>query len=458
MKVIIVGVGEVGYHLAKNLSNEAKDVIIIDHDEEKISLVEETLDVQAFLGNGSSPAVLKEAGIEDADILVAVTDSDEVNMIACLIASSQTIIPKRIARIRNVEYIKNSKILSKDYLDLDLAINPEEEVVKNIIRLIEYPGAVDFVEFAHGQVLLIGLKLDEISYGVGKAVKDLSELRNYLKNNNKVLIVAISRDNRIIIPKGDTIIKKGDILYVMMEAGIAKDIISFFTKREERVKRVIVAGDSNISSFLANELDSMPIQSKLLCPNPDRCAKCSEVLDKVLVIQGDITDSAIMRDENIQDVDLFIAVSENESNNILSSLLAKRMGAKKVIALVNRIYYIPLVTTLGVDIAVSPHLAAISSILHFIRRGKVLSVAALKEGEAEVIETVALETSDIVNKPIKDIKFPKDAIIGAVVRGDDVIIPDGNDLIFPDDRVVIFAKKSAISNVEKKLMVKLEYF
>ncbi len=457
MKIIIIGAGEVGYNLAKKLSKEGHDVVVIDHDPEKVRHIDETLDVKSLLGKGSSPGVLKEAGIGEAEMVIAVTDSDEINMVVCLIAGTQSKIPKRIARIRNLEYTRETQIFDEQHLDIDLCINPEMETAKTIVRLIENPGSADFAEFAEGKVELLGVKIEEDSYVVGKKLRELREVRDMFPDL-KVLIVAISRDDRIVIPDGDETIFVGDILYAVVDRHSIRNVLVYLRKKEEPVKRVFIAGGSHIAFEVARQLQDSGITVRMIEKDSTRCERMAESLEKVLILQGEITDQRLLREEGIEDADFFVSASDDEDANILASLLAKRLGARKTITFVRHLHYLPVLPTIGIDAVVSPRLSAIGKIMHYIRRGKILSVATLKEEDAEVIETVALDTSDIVNRPIKELKFPKGAIIGAVVRGGEVIIPGGNDIILPDDRVVIFALQSAIPKVEKTLMVKLEYF
>jgi trk system potassium uptake protein TrkA len=457
VKIIIIGAGEVGYNLALKLSKENHDVVVIDHDPEKIRHIDETVDVKSLLGKGSSPGVLKQAGIEEAEMVIAVTDSDEINMVACLIAGTQSKIPKRIARIRNLEYTRETQIFDEQHLDIDLCINPEMETAATIIRLIENPGSADFAEFADGRVELLGVKIEEDSFVVGKKLRELREVRD-LFPDLKVLIVAISRNDRIVIPNGDETIFVGDILYAVVDRHSIGDVLAYLRKKEEPVKRVFIAGGSHIAFEVARQLQNREITVRLIEKDPERCQQMAESLEKVLILQGEITDQRLLREEGVEDADFFISASDDEDANILASLVAKRLGARKTITVVRHLHYLSVLPTIGIDAVVSPRLSAIGRIMHYIRKGKILSVATLKEEDAEVIETVALETSDIVNRPIKDLKFPKGALIGAVVRDQEVIIPGGNDVIRPDDRVVIFALQSAIPKVEKTLMVKLEYF
>lgn len=454
MNFIIVGAGEVGYNLASRLSQEKMDVVVIEKDEEKVKRVIDTIDAQTIHGSGSSVETLKQAGIEDADMLIAVTNSDEVNMISCLVASAQSKVPIKIARIRNPEYAQDSGILGENHLNIDLAINPELEMVRTIARLVEIPDATDIVEFAEGRVRITGIKVDPQSYVIGRKLQDLS------KENEKhdIIIAAIFRDDQVIIPRGNDTIQENDLVYAVTEAQKIITVTNYFKEKERRVQRVMILGGGEIGVELAQRLEKQSIKTKIIEHNEQLCSEIAEKLKKTIVLRGNGTDRALLEEENIKDVDVFIAVSENEQNNILVSLLAKRLGAKKVISLINNLAYTSLVSNIGVDVVISPHLAAISRILQFIRKGKVLSVASFHEDNAEAIEIVALETSDLVNKPLRDIKFPKGAIIGAVVREEEIIIPTGDTIILPEDRVIIFSLTSAIPSVEKTLTVKMDYW
>ncbi len=454
MNFIIIGAGEVGYHLASRLSQEKMDVVIIEKDEEKVKRVIDTLDVQTIHGSGSSIETLKQAGIEDADMIIAVTNSDEVNMISCLVASAQSKVPIKIARIRNQEYSQNSGILGEKHLNIDLTINPEMEMVKTISRLVEIPDATDIVEFAEGRVRITGIKVDPQSYVIGKKLKDLS--KENLQHD--IIVAAIFRNDKVIVPRGDDIIQENDLVYAVTDAKKIIPITNYFKEKEQKAQRVMILGGGDIGVELAQLFEKKGIKTKIIEPNEQRCSDIAEKLDKTIVLRGSGTDQGLLEEENIKDIDILIAVSEDEQTNIMVSLLAKRLGAKKVISLINHLTYTSLVTNIGVDVVVSPHLAAVSRILQFIRKGKVLSVASFYKENAEAIEIIAMETSDIVNKPLRNIKFPRGAIIGAVVRGKEIIIPTGDTIILPDDRVIIFTLTSVIPSVEKSLMVKMEYW
>lgn len=454
MEILVIGAGEVGFNIAERLSRENKDVVVIDSSEANLQRIKDSLDIKTVCGSGSNPRVLLEAGLKHADMLIAVTDSDEVNMIACLIAGSQSKVPVKIARIRNPEYSENTTILDKDHLDINLAISPEREAAKVILKMQDVPHATSVSDFFEGKVKLFSLKMRPGCPVDGKALKDIS----FLHPGENVLVPAIYRDGRIIIARGKDIIKGNDEIFVVTESDNVNRVINLFGFEAQTIRRVMIAGGGNIGYYLASHLEKIGLSVKVIEQNEERCEKLASDLTKTVVLKGDTSDQSLLKEENIANVDCFIAVTNDDEANILSSLLAKQMGAKKVITLVNKAGYIPLMSTVGIDVAVSPRLTTVSGILQHVRKGKVLSVTSIHEENAEAIEVIALETSDIVNKPLKDIKEPKGAIIGAIEREGKVIIPKGDDMILAGDRVLIFTLRSSVPDVEKSLTVKVEFF
>jgi len=454
LKIIIVGAGEVGFHIASRLSLENKDVVVIETNADALRRILENLDVQTIEGCGSNPAILEQAGIKEADILLAVTNSDEVNLVASLFANILSSATVKLARIRGEEYLMYQDALTQDPYRIDVMINPEVEAVKTVVRLLQVPGAVDVGEFADGRIKVIGVRLDADCSFTGTKLVDLKKKTG----NKKILVAAISRNEKLIIPSGDDKILEGDLIYFVSEKKELKGALKIFGKRAEPFDRVLLVGGGNLGLRLAKALEGLSIHIKLIEKNPDRCRELAEHLDKVVVLQGDGSDQRLLQEENIQDMDVVATLTGDEETNILTSLLAKRMGAQKTVTRISKFSYFPLVSAIGLEHIVSPRLAAINTILQYVRRGKVLSAMALKGEEAEALEAVALETSDIVGKPLQQIPFPKGALVVAIIRGDEVIIPTGDSVIVPQDRIIIFATRQAISQVEKALMVKLEYF
>jgi trk system potassium uptake protein TrkA len=454
LKIVIVGAGEVGFHIASRLSLENKDVVLIEKNPAALRRVSENLDVQTVEGCGSSPAILERAGIKEADILLAVTNSDETNLVASLFANILSPTTIKIARIRDEDYLMYQEALSKGCYSIDMIINPEAEAVKTIKRLLQVPGAVDVGEFADGRIKIIGVRLDAGCSVNGTKLVDLRKKTG----NKKILVTGILRDEKLIIPSGDDQLLEGDIIYFVSEEKDLKGALKIFGKRAEPFNRVLVVGGGNLGLKLATALEELSIHTKLIERDPDRCRELAELLDKVIILQGDGSDQRLLQEENIQNMDVVITLTGDEETNILTSLLAKQMGAQKTVTRISRFSYFPLVSAIGLEHIVSPRRAAINTMLQYVRRGQVLSAMALKGEEAEVLEAVALETSDVVGKPIQDIPFPKGALVVAIIRGDEVIIPTGDSVIQPHDRIIIFSTRQGIPRVEKALMVKLEYF
>ena len=454
MKAIIIGAGEVGYHIADSLSREGISTVVVDRNEERLLEISETLDIQTILGSGSSPDVLKRAGMDDADMVDAVTDSDETNMIACLLAATQSKVPVRIARIRNPELNGDSRLFKSDCLNIDLCINPEREAVKYMMDCLEFPGASEVFSFADGRIRMLGFTIDPNAAVVGKSLIALRAI----EPGFKVLITAMVRDEKFIVPKGDTVIEAGDYLFAVTDASRTRELLRFFGRDTEPPRRIIIIGGGNTGMMLAEQIEKKGISVKLIEKKRDKCELLAARLEKTIVLHGDGTSQDLLKEENIEETDFFIAVTNDEEANILGALLAKQLGARKVISLIRRIDYIPIVARVGIDGVINPRHAAISRILHFIRKGKIISAMPLRDERAEAFEFIALETSDITERPFKEIRFPEGTIVGAIVRGEEIIIPAGESVILPGDHCVIFTPRSAIPDVEKLLTVKLEYF
>ncbi len=454
MKVLIVGAGEVGFHVANRIAMENKDVVVIDKDPEALRRISDNLDVQVLAGSGSSPVVLEEAGIRQANILLAVTNSDETNLVACMMADKLSATTKKLARLRNADYDHYHDSFRESEPHIDTIINPEIEVVKTIDRLMSYPGAVDVLEFAGGRVNLIGINLDEKSKLAGLKLFELSKHFG----DKKILIAAVVRQDKLIIPRGDDRLKSEDVVYFITEKEKAMENLALFDMNEPPARRVMIIGGGRIGYRLCQLLEKKNIHAKIIEKNADRCKRLAERLNKVVVLQGDGSDQELLAEENIHEMDAFVALTDDEETNILASLLAKRMGARKCITRISKFSYFPLMEMIGIRQVVSPRLSAINSILQHIRKGKVLSAISIKGEQAEVLEAVAMETSDIVGKPLRNMAFPKGALITGIIREDQVVIPNGDSVIGPGDRIIIFAHRSAIPKVEKILTVKLEFF
>ncbi len=452
MKIVIIGAGEVGFHIAEKLSEENQDVVIIDKDPQKIKRITENLDVQALLGTGTSPRLLKDTGISNADLLVAATNSDEVNLISCLLARNINQFMVKVARVRNEEYLEEKNLFSKELLGIDQIINPQSVMVKTILDLMEVQGASDVIDFVEGRIKLIGFTVIKDNPLVGRKLESLKGAEE------RLLVGAIVRGKQVIIPRGKDAIKSDDLVYVVISGDQLGHIQKLFNPQEDTVKRIMIFGASKAGTALAFALDKTKVNTRIIDSDSEKCTRLAERLKRVIVINGDATDRHLLQEENVGDADYAIAITDDEEDNILISLLAKGLGSKKTITLVNKTSYISLVSAIGIDTVVSPRLSAVRAILQYIRRGKILSVAPLKGEYAEAIEAEALETSGIVDIPLSEVKFPKGAIVGAIVRGEEIIIPRGDTIIKSKDRLIIFAIRNIIPKLEKLLTVSLEYF
>lgn len=454
MKIIIIGAGEVGYHIAHRLSLENKDVVVIDTDDEAVRRVSENIDVQAICGSGSSPSILEEAGIREAEILLAVTDSDETNLIACLMTDLLSSSTKKLARIRNADFDAYHEVFKESAPRIDTIINPEIEVVRSIEQYMSVLGAGDVGEFENGRVKFVGIQLKPDTPMVGLRLSEISKAIG----RPSPLIAAILRNEEMIIPRGDDRLLEGDMVYFISETDNLMEILKLFDKQSEPVHRVLIVGGGRIGFRLAERLEEDSIYTKIIEKNENRCSFLAEKLDQTVVLHGDGTDQVILEQEGVRDMDVVITLTSDEQTNVLASLLAKQLEARKTITRVNSFRYLPLMSTIGIEQVVSPRLSAINSILRHIRRGKVLSAVSLKGEQAEVIEAVAMETSEIVGKPLKEISFPKGVLVTIIIRDKRITIPSGDSVIHPGDRVIIFGSRQAVPQIEKILAVKLEYF
>jgi len=452
MKIIIIGAGEVGFHIAEKLVGENIDVVVVESDIDRLRQIEEQLDAQFVQGSGSSPDVLRKAGITSAEMVIAVSDKDEANIVACLVANHYSPSSVKIARVRNPAYINSPDVFKE--LNIDLFINPEFEAAEKIERLLEVPQALDLIDFADGKVQLVGFRIDHDSMLANRKLFAFGDV----VPNYTPLVAAIYRGLEVIVPRGADTVRAGDIVYFATTPEKMNKLLRFVGKKAEPVQRVIISGGTNTGLYLAKKLEKKGIVVRLIEQSEKRCTYLADQLTRTTVLHGDGKDSELLLQENITKMDAFIAVSKDAEDNILSCLLAKSLGSKITITLSNRVDYSSLVTTIGIDSAVSPQLAAVSRIMRFVRQGRIASVEAIREKDAEGIEFVALESSDAVNKPLKSFKFPAGALVIAVVRGEEVIIPTGDTTMQPEDRVIIFASRKAISKVEKLFSVKLEYF
>ncbi|MFZ7265869.1 Trk system potassium transporter TrkA [Avibacterium avium] len=449
MKIIILGAGQVGTTLAANLVSEDNDITLVDNEAERLLPLQDKHDLRVVNGVASSPKVLREAGAADADLVVAVTNSDETNMIACQVAYTLFNTPTKIARIRGADYLREkNKLFQPDVIPIDHIISPEKLVTDEIVRLIDYPGALQVSHFANGRISIVVVKA---YYGGPLVGYALSALKEHLPHID-CRVVSILRQDKVIRPQGSTIIEAGDEVTFICDTIHIKAVMSELQRLEKPYKRIMIIGGGNIGSGVAKRLEEQ-CSVKLIERNPERATALAERLSKTLVFCGDASDQSLLFEEHIENIDVFLSLTSDDEANIMSALLAKRLGAKKAMVLIQRMAYINLLQGGTLDIVVSPQQATISALLGHIRKGDVGSVVSLRHGIAEALEIVVhgeAESSNVIGRQVSDIKLPAGAIIGAVLRGDDVMIARKSLVIEEDDHIVVYVSdKKHIPEVEK---------
>ncbi|MBL4833516.1 MAG: Trk system potassium transporter TrkA [Pseudomonas sp.] len=457
MKIIIVGAGQVGGSLAAELASEANDITVIDTDSNRLRELSDRLDIRTVVGRGSFPTVLRQAGADDADMLIAVSSSDESNMIACQVAYTLFRTPTKIARIRESAYLTRGGLFHNESVPIDVLISPEQAVTTYVKRLIEHPGALQVLDFADGKVQLVAVRA---YYGGPLVGQELRFLRQHMPGVD-TRVAAIFRKDRPIIPKGDTIIEADDEVFFLAATHDIRAVMSELRRLEKNYKRVLIAGGGNIGERLAEAIENR-YQVRIIEKNKARADYLSQNLDRTIVLHGSASDKELLLEENIKDVDIFCALTNDDEANIMSSMLAKRLGARKVMALINNPAYVDLVQGGEIDIAISPSQATIGTLLTHVRRGDIVNVYSLRRGAAEAIEAVAhgdSRSSKVVGKMIGEIDLPPGTTIGAVVRGEEVLIAHDNTLIESEDHVILFViDKKHIRDVERLFQVGLTFF
>ena len=457
MKIIILGAGQVGGTLAEHLASEANDITVVDTDGDRLRDLGDRLDIRTVQGRGSFPTVLRQAGADDADMLVAVTNSDETNMVACQVAYTLFHTPTKIARVREAAYLTRAGLFDNDAIPVDVLISPEQVVTNYIKRLIEYPGSLQVIDFAGGKAQLVAVKA---YYGGPLVGQQLRQLREHMPNVD-MRVAAIFRRDRPIIPQGDTVIEADDEVFFIAAKADIRAVMSEMRRLDENYKRIMIAGGGHIGERLAEAIESR-YQVKIIEMNPARCRYLSESLNSTVVLQGSASDRDLLMEENIANTDLFLALTNDDEANIMSSLLAKRLGARKVMTIINNPAYVDLVQGGEIDIAVSPQLATIGTLLAHVRRGDIVSVHSLRRGAAEAIEVVAHgdpKSSKVIGRAIKDIALPSGTTIGAIIRADEVLIAHDATVIASGDHVIMFlVDKKYIRDVERLFQVGLSFF
>lgn len=457
MKIIILGAGQVGSNLAEHLVREGNDLTVVDLDADKLTALQDRFDLRTICGQASNPAILKAAGADDADMLVAVTLNDETNMVACKLGGTLFNIPTKIARIRAIEYMKYPQLFGPAVFGVDHVIAPEQEITDYLRKLIDYPEALQVVDFGGGRARLVAMKARAGGPLVGHELRDLQKHLPGLDAR----VAAIFRRDRTLIPEGRTVIQDRDEIFFIAATENIRAVMKEMRRGDKSVRRVMIAGGGNIGQRLAKSLET-DYEVKIIDRNKKNTQRLASTLNNTLVLTGDATDEDLLREENIEDMDVFCALTNDDEDNIMSSLLAKRLGAKKVIALINRSTYVDLLQGGEIDIALSPAQATIGPLLTHIRRGHMAVVHSLRRGAAEALEAVVhgdAKSSKLVGRRIEEIDLPEGVSIGAILRGDKVIIAHHDSVIETDDHLILFIpNKRLISKVEKLFQVGLGFF
>ncbi|HET9735603.1 MAG TPA: Trk system potassium transporter TrkA [Burkholderiales bacterium] len=452
MKIIILGAGQVGGTVAESLVSEQNDITVVDTDSARLHALQDRLDLRTVTGSAAHPTVLTEAGIEDADLLIAVTQSDETNLVACKLAARMFNVPRRIARIRATDLLDDPRVLGPDGFDVDLSICPEQVLTDYIVKLVEFPEALQVLDFAGGRVSLVAVRAYQGGPMVGRPVK---EIRGHIPNID-TRIVAIFRRDGAVLADGATIIEAGDEVFCLAASDDIRQVMKELRRMDQPVKRVMIAGGGNIGMRLARALEG-GYSVRIIEHNKRRCEGLAARLNRTLVLNGDATDEELLEQENIAEMDLFVAVTNDDENNIMSCLLAKKMGARRVVALINRRSYVDLLQSGQIDIAISPAQATIGKLLAHVRRGDVVAVHSLRRGAAEALEAVVHGDRDscrVTGRRIEEIELPAGATIGAVVRGDEVLMAHHDIRIEAEDHVIVFVTdKKTLPRVEKLFQV-----
>ena len=458
MKFLVCGAGQVGFHIARQLSLENHDVTVVDSSDQNVRLLRDTLDVQAVQGFASNPDVLERANASDADMLIAVTQSDEVNMVACQVAHSLFSVPMKIARVRNRSYLQPlwADLFGRDNLPIDVVISPEREVARAISSDLVVPGALDAIPMAEGRVRVIGVRCNDDCPVINTPLRQLTGVFPDLS----IVVVGIVRDGRAVVPSAEDEMLAGDDVYFIADNEHVTRAMAVFGHEERQARRLIIAGGGNVGMFLAEMLrdDHSGVTTRIIELHQEKAELAARRVLTAPVINGSALDPEILEEAGVGNTEAFVAVTNDDETNILGSLLAKRHGAQRAITLVNETNYSPLVTTLGIDAVIGPRAITASTILQHVRRGRIRKVHSLGEHLGEVMEADILETSSLAGVAIGAMDLPEGVMFGAIVRGDRVITPRSDSVVEKNDRVVIFVRPSAVREVERRFTVSLEFF
>ncbi|MBL4819816.1 MAG: Trk system potassium transporter TrkA [Gammaproteobacteria bacterium] len=457
MKIIILGANPVGSTLAETLANEANDITVIDTDANLLRELKDRIDISTVTGMASHPDVLERAGGEDADMIIAVTESDEINMVACRVAYSLFHTPKKICRLRSTSYLATDELFGKLGIAVDVVISPELIVSNYISRLLDLPGSLQVLDFAKGKAQLVAVKAH---YGGPLVGQEIRLLRQHMPSID-TRVAAIFRRDRPIIPEGSTVIEADDEVFFIAARNDIRAVLGELRRMDKPYRRIMIAGGGHIGLRLAEDIENR-YQVKIIERNQERCVFLSETLNKAIILNGESSHRELLIEENIEDTDVFLALTNDDEANIMSSMLAKRLGARKVMALINNPAYVDLVQGGDIDIALSPQQATIGSLLTHVRRGDVVNVHSLRRGAAEAMEAIAhgdSQSSKVVGKSIRNIELPEGTTIGAIIRNEEVLIAHDNTVVETDDHVILFlVDRKKIPEVERLFQVGFSFF
>jgi trk system potassium uptake protein TrkA len=458
MRVVICGAGQVGFGIAERLASEGHDVSVIDLSSRLIANVRDQLDVRGVVGHGSHPDVLAAAGAEDADLLIAVTQADEVNMVAAQVCHTLFQVPTKIARVRAQSYLAPvyRKMFARDQLPIDVVISPEIEVGEMILRRLALPGAVETVRFVDEKVIVVGIMCMEDCPVVDTPLRQLTELFP----NLGAIVVGIFRSGTLIVPRSSDMLRVGDLVYVVAPRDQVRRTLVIFGHEEPKAGRVVIAGGGNIGFYVASELEKREPHTrvKIVESARPRALEVADRLTRAVVLNGSTLDQDVLREAGVEDADTMVALTNDDQANIIACVMAKTLGCTRNLSLINNVSYPALANALGIDAYVNPRAVTISRVLRHVRRGRIESVHSLQNGAAEVIEAEALETSPLVGRPLRDLKLPEGVRVGAVVRRGKAVEINGDTQIIARDRVVMFALADKVHQVEQMFRVSLEFF
>lgn len=458
MKVVICGAGQVGYGIAERLAAEQNDVSVIDSSPKLIDAIGDQLDVRGFVGHGAHPDILAQAGAEEADMIIAVTLYDEVNMVACQVAHSLFNVPTKVARIRAQSYLQGRwrNLFSRENMPIDVIISPEIEVGEMVLRRLSLPGAVETVRFADDEIVVVGIMCEEDCPVVDTPLRQLTELFPDLG----AVVVGVFRNNQLFVPKSSDSLLVGDLAYVVARRDQVRRTLGIFGHEEPEASRVVIAGGGNIGLYVARALEQRQSNTKIkmIEASRDRAVAIADELKRSVILHGSALDQKILKEADVGDADTMVALTNEDEVNILSSVMAKKLGCRRNLSLLNNPSYPAFANALGIDAFINPRAVTISKILQHVRRGRIRGVHSLQNGAAEVVEAEALDTSPLVGRPLREIDLPSGIRIGAIFRAGKVITPNGEVQIQAQDRIVIFAVANRVRQVEQMFRVSLEFF